>query len=311
MVRYRSFTTVSQMRTEPRHAGGPVVVTGANGIVGRAVMKALAAAGISALAVVRPGSLAAGGTVALDLGSASAELLKRVAEPPRAIVHLAAAVPHAVEYPDTDATAGLTRRIDGAVAAAASQWRVPVIYASTCGLYDPLSPHWKSEEAVTRIRSPYFAAKLDGERHFLAIADATVLRLSAVYGAGMRKSVVLAKFIEIARSGAPIGLWGSGRREQDFIHASDVASCVIAALDRPGCGILNVAGGKATTMRELAETVVSALGGGRIESVGEPDPKENETARYSIARSAQILGWRPQVSLFDGVRSLATEGFRS
>lgn len=299
------------MRLDPEPATAPVLVTGANGIVGRAVLTALSRKAIPAVAVVRSQSPPSLGAVSLDLCSEGANLVRDIAITPRAIVHLAAAVPHAAEFPDTETTADMTRRIDHAVATAADKWRIPVVYTSTCGLYDPLSPEPKTEESECKARSPYFAAKLDGERLFLKLSYCTVLRLSAAYGAGIRKSVVMAKFIENARAGRPIMLWGSGKREQDFIHSADVADCVLAAIERPGAGVLNVASGTATPMLELANVVMSAFGGGRIEFVAMPDPKEHETARYDISRAAQILNWAPRWSLLDGAKALVMENFRS
>lgn len=299
------------MRLDPQPDVAPVLVTGANGIVGRAVVEALERQSIRTLAVLRPRSAPRPGALVLDLGAEGPNLSACLQTAPRAIVHLAAAVPHAVEYPDTHQTADITRRIDRAVAQAAERWHVPVVYASTCGLYDPLSPEFKTESSVCKVRSPYFAAKLDGERLFLEAAQSSVLRLSAIYGAGMRNTVVMSKFIESARDGRPIKLWGSGTREQDFIHATDVAACVVAALERPGAGILNVANGKPTSMRDLARTVVAAIGDAPIEFVDQPDPKDRETARYDIRRVEKKLNWAPRLPLGEGIKLLSAESFRS
>ena len=62
---------------------------------------------------------------------------------------------------------------------------------------------------------------------------------------------VVRRFVERASRGEALLYWGSGARQQDFIHADDVAGACQAALEHQG-GTFNVASGKTVTMRELA-----------------------------------------------------------
>lgn len=290
-------------------SSGRVLVTGSGGIVGRAVAAELEHDGWQVARIVHRPSRFASGAQVIDLAAAG-DLTKLVAGRPDAIVHLAAAVPHSKEYPDTPDSAALTRKMDAAVVGAARQWNCQLVYASSCGLYCRDEPSAKSEDApIKDWGSPYFAAKAAGEAACAELGQAAVLRISGPIGPGLRANVVMARFISAAREDKSITLWGSGRREQDFIDARDLAQLFLAAIKQGARGIFNAASGHTATMRELAEIVIKRIGGGGIALSGQADPNESIYARYDVRKARKDLGWEPRHSLADMVDSVATEAF--
>lgn len=284
-----------------------ILVTGANGVLGKAVMARLQQAGLESMGVVRaPGQDQSQQRIVYDL-SACTSLADAVKRPAAVIIHLAAAVPHSPRYPDTESSAMLTRRIDACVHAAAAQWRSHVVYASTCGLYDRRSRSIKTETSddLIRIESPYFAAKLDGERLFASLGTCTVLRLPAPVGPGVPDGLVVSRFILQALAGETLGVWGSGGRQQNFVDVDDLAAAVLKAARVRWQGTINLAARRPTTMLELAQSVVDVVGRGRVVFTGQPDPRDGETADYSSERAASVLGWTPRVPLASSIQSLA------
>jgi nucleoside-diphosphate-sugar epimerase len=68
----------------------------------------------------------------------------------------------------------------------------------------------------------------------------------------------------------------------------------------PGCFLL--ASGSAISMRDLANLVVKVTGGtSAVESAGVPDPEEGRVVTYRIDRARDQLGFRPRVTLADGL----------
>ena len=216
-----------------------ILVTGSDGIVGRALCMALEDSNIAFLPLShkrKPQTLP--GAIYADLTQNISPLtpfLHRLS----GIVHLAAAVPHSVEYPDNESSAELTRMIDRNIYAIRKDIGVPLIYMSTCGLYNRQGLDYKTEkdEHQFKIISPYFSAKLDGESLFLAEKNTTVLRLSAPIGPGLKENLVLSKFVASAAADEIIEVWGSGMREQDFIDTSDVAELIISAINQQKKGV--------------------------------------------------------------------------
>lgn len=283
-----------------------IVITGAGGLVGRAVSAEFYAREIRALPVVRSRSTKVRqDQLVMDLSKAEG-LVKSVKGFVSGVVHLAAAVPHSRAFPDTEYSARVTRQIDNNVLSAVKEWECQVVYMSSCGLYDRSSPAVKSEKDVKQIglESPYFSAKYDGEAKFSGECDAVILRLAAPIGPGLKTGLVVSRFIELARQGQVLEVWGSGTREQNFVDVSDVADIVCSAMQNPYEGVYNVAGRQPTTMRDLAQKTIDVVGSGSMNVGSVRDPRNGDTARYSIALAQKIFGWVPQVSLEDSLRSI-------
>jgi nucleoside-diphosphate-sugar epimerase len=267
-----------------------IVVTGAAGVIGRALMVRLHADRLPYTALDRE-ALARGGP---------ASLISAVPRRPSALVHLAAAVPRPPSIPDDDFSASRTREMDERVLEAARQWGCHVVYASGCSLYAKGGAAPKREEqAGTAVAqtSPYLVAKQKGEHDFLASESATVLRISAPIGEGLPPATVAGRFLETAKAGGILDVWGSGNREQNYVDVVDIADALIRTLIVRPSGLINIAADRPITMLDLAQEVVRACGRGGVRMTGKPDPRDGEPARYSNQRAADVLGWRPMTSM--------------
>lgn len=288
-----------------------ILVSGSDGIVGRALCKKLLELGISFIPLTHRRKVhTLPQALTVDLTKDCCELLVHI-EKLSAIVHLAAAVPHSASYPDNDASADCTRRMDRTIRDLQHVTGVPVVYMSTCGLYKRSTGEIKHEDdrSQVTVTSPYFAAKADGEALFLSDGISTVLRLAAPVGEGLKPQLVLSRFVATARKNGAIKIWGNGSREQDFIDTADVAELILSVINQPRKMILNAASGNPTTMAQLAETIIAVVGTGSIDRAEQSDPREGETARYSISRAKELYGWQPRRSLAKSVASLIEEDF--
>ena len=288
-----------------------IVVTGSDGIVGRALCLALRNEAIPFLPITHRRKLHTDPNALVADLTENILSLEKYCDDITAIVHLAAAVPHSTDYPDNEMSAGITRSMDNNILSLQKLTNARVIYMSTCGLYDRSLGVVKHEDdaSVIRIESPYFSAKLNGERLFKDSQLGTILRLSAPVGPGLKPSVVLGRFIMAARLGAPIQIWGSGSREQNFIDVRDVADLIMKVLLDPQPCTINVAAKIPTTMVDLAIAVVKAVGKGSYEHSGQVDLRDGETARYSISKAWELYGWSPKYELAASCLLLLNEKF--
>lgn len=290
-----------------------ILVTGSDGIVGRELCKQLQSNGISFQPVShRRKASTLDGAIILDLTS-DISLLQSIRGELSAIVHLAAAVPHSPYYPDNQFSANLTKKMDENIFNIQNQINVPLIYMSTCGLYNKTTKKTKTEDdpSQLKITSPYFEAKASGENLFSSEGLSTILRLSAPVGPGLKPNLVLSKFILAAREDGVLEIWGSGKREQDFIDTMDIAKLVLKILDKPKQEILNVCSSKPTSMIDLAQEVVRVLGKGSIKNARKSDPRDAETARYSNAKANKLYGWSPEYRLEESISRIANENFEA
>lgn len=273
-----------------------IVVTGASGVIGRVLMARLRSDGIEAIGVRRE---------AFDLAS-GASLAAFIGRRPEAVVHLAAAVPHSTHYPDSEASAAKTRAADRAVRDAVLEWGCRVVYASTCSLYDKHAATVKFEETPVAVRpdSPYMQAKHEGEKMFGVLASHGILRVPAPIGPGLPDTVVAKRFFNQAVAGQTIRVWGTGKREQNYVDVRDIADMFLRAARSTSQGVFNISADAPTTMLELAAVMAKAIPGASFELAGVPDPLEQEYTRYSNARAREVLGWAQTASLEDSVRSM-------
>jgi len=273
----------------------PVIVTGAGGFIGWAVATELHANGVPVLGIVRsPPRMAAFNWRVLDLEVDSlATASDRLS--PETVVHCAASVPSAPLRLDDEAHADSTRRMDAGIVDACANLGCRLIYMSSCILYDPADPETKNERSSVQATTPYAAAKLSGELQAGALEGSVVMRIPSPVGGFGRRSSVFDRFVERAVNAQPLEIWGTGRREQDFVHVADIAEFVRRALSKRVDGIFNVASGLPITMRELADTIVDVVGRGSVVSGNRPDPQDGQTARYDIQAARQLLDWTPRV----------------
>lgn len=102
-------------------------------------------------------------------------------------------------------------------------------------------------------------------------------------------------FIGLANDPGTIELAGDGRFEREWMHPSDVGSAVAAAVStgRAGCETYIICGER-VTMRELASRIVAQVGKGQITT----NPQRGGFSIISSAEKAKKeLDWKPVVSL--------------
>jgi GDP-L-fucose synthase len=133
-----------------------------------------------------------------------------------------------------------------------------------------------------------------------------------LYGPGdnfdLQSSHVLPAFIrrfhEAKVAGAPtVTVWGTGTPRREFLHVDDLAqACLVLLQHYDTHETINVGLGDDMPIRELAETVASVVGfGGTIEwDSSKPDGMPRKLLDTSRINE---LGWKPQISLRDGVAS--------
>lgn len=284
-----------------------ILVTGAAGLIGRAAITDLDAAGLDVVPLFHrhvQGEGRAGALhVDLAVNGARTEL---AAVDFDAIIHCAAIFPRPGLEMAPELIAERNRVIDNVVLEVAVERKCPVVFLSSVSVYGEAPNPW-SEASIPHPLGPYARAKLESERCFLERVEKCVcLRVSSPYGIGQTTFNVLRLFLERAMHGQDLLYYGSGNRTQDFIAADDVAAAARAAITNGRVnGVFNIASGSAISMRKLAQLVVESVPGGRsrVQASGAPDPQEAFRAEIDIAKARQELNWRPVVPLDVGIRN--------
>lgn len=122
----------------------------------------------------------------------------------------------------------------------------------------------------------------------------TVARLFSVFGPEQQRLIVWEMFDQ-ARQGRRIHLRGTGEEVRDYLPVHILAD-VIAALPEPeNVQVVNVASGKGTKIRTIAETVSAFLGGHiAIDAVGSPIPGDPAQLIADVERLHSLMDTMPQ-----------------
>ena len=104
------------------------------------------------------------------------------------------------------------------------------------------------------------------------------------------------------RGDTSIPIWGTGNPRREFLHVDDLAdACYFLLENYDSPEIVNIGCGEDVTIREVAEIVCEAVGfkGDLVFDTSKPDG----TPRKLLDMSKLFgLGWRPKISLRDGIR---------
>jgi len=95
---------------------------------------------------------------------------------------------------------------------------------------------------------------------------------------------------------------GSLRTGRCFIHVSDIASGILKSVGLDGFNIINLQGDKLVRLGDVIEASKKILK--RNPNVIETDAENASVKTVSNGRAAELLDWKPKVSLEEGLRLL-------
>ena len=191
---------------------------------------------------------------------------------------------------------------------------------SSC-VYPKLAPQPIREESLLAgplepTNEPYAIAKIAGIKLCQAYAQQYGMNFicampTNIYGPGdnfdLEKSHVLAALIRKVheaklRNQREVTIWGTGTPRREFLHADDLADALGFLLENyDSSEIINVGCGEDLTIRELVEIVARVIGF-EIDLVFDTTKPDGTPRKLLDTTRLQALGWKPRISLNDGIR---------
>lgn len=290
-------------------SGRRVLVTGGRGFIGGAVSRGLEVAGARVFTVGRTPLQEAGDGLALIGDLASIEETRAVFDQvkPDLVFHLAS---HVVGARSPDLVlptfhGNLTSTVNVLVAARETGCARVILTGSL------EEPEPSGEWSVPS--SPYAAAKLAAStygRMFSALFDlpVVILRVFMVYGPAQRDIKKLIPYVISTLNSGGRPTFTSGTRLVDWIYVDDVADAFVQAATAPGIDgyTLDVGSGELVSVRSVVEQLYEILQAPGMPEFGQVGDRPMEQVRRAdVATAERAFGWRPRVSLAEGLRKTA------
>lgn len=307
-----------------------ILVTGACGWLGSAIVEALLDRGDSVVAVdlaISPAMAARSAresrlvAAAVDLGEWHQVLRAFETHRPDAVIH-AAAVVGVVQAADIPLKA-LRVNVEGSInlfeAMRLSGVR-RVVHISTEETYGDFQASVIDEDHPQKPTSVYGLTKLAAEHYGRVYSrdhglECINVRTCWVYGPHLPRLRMPRTFVEAALRGEPFHQEDGGEFAVDQVYIADTVAGVLLALDKPQhrFDAYNIATGAAPTLRDTAEAVNRAIPGARI-TVGDSGPYRHGGKVLSaikgaldIGRARAELGYEPRFDLQKGIEATIAE----
>ena len=189
-----------------------------------------------------------------------------------------------------------------------------LVVASSAAVYGESLPDIKlTEESKTNPISPYGQSKVKMEqiiKNFVSEhnINCIILRFFNIYGVGQSDEYagVITKFIKKITQNKPLEIFGDGLQTRDFVAVQDVVNSIHNSMSKINdyTGIYNIASGKTTTIKELAELMVS-VSEKKLDIKYFPSKKGNvRFSQADISLAKKNLGCEPKIELEEGIRYL-------
>lgn len=188
-----------------------------------------------------------------------------------------------------------------------------VVFASSAAVYGDSDAYPLAEETPLRPLSPYAASKrvdeIYGQLYTTSFGLEVVgLRYFNVYGPRQRPDSQYAAavpiFIRRLLDGKPITIFGDGGQTRDLIFVGDVVRANLAAAAHPSApgGVFNICTGNETRIIDLVEILQDLFPSAPPPEFSEPRAGDIYRSIGSPQKAADVLGFRAQTSLADGLR---------
>jgi UDP-glucose 4-epimerase len=317
--------------------GKHIVVTGGAGFIGSHLVERLLADGEKVVVIddCSTGSLENLASVreSARLRIVQAKIsgcceLENILEEAKGIYHLAAAVGVELVLKQPIQTIQTNLHETEVILEEASRWQIPILLASTSEVYGKSQKEAFSEDDDLLIGPPqlsrwsYACSKLMDE--FLALAFAKerglpviITRLFNTVGPRQtgRYGMVLPRFIEAAKAGKPLQVYGDGQQTRCFCYVGDTVEALAKLFNCSGAKgeVFNVGNDEEVSIRTLAELVIQTL-----ESTSRIEHLSYETAcgagfedmrrrRPVLGKLNSVTGFTPRTSLKEIIQRTALQ----
>lgn len=170
-----------------------------------------------------------------------------------------------------------------------------LIYISTTSVYD-MNADCVTESSNVNPQSNYSLSKLWAEKIISINKKSVILRISSMFGIGMKENTLIPNYVNKAVKNGLIEVWGKGSRLQNYIHVDDVVQYINLIIQNQenlyGKILLGVSKKQYSNL-EIAQIILKNTEG-KINFINEDNSK---SFCYNNKYTTDLLNWEPQVDI--------------
>lgn len=313
MLRYAWYKTNMHQRK--------ILVTGGCGFIGSALVRRLVSEGANVIVLdsMRFGNLQNLGEAASQVKTLRFQIgvdeLKDIAlelKDVSHVFHLAAEKSNQPTATSVDFFRGNIEGMHALIAMLCDMGLQKVVFTSSLYAYGRYVGGALKEDELSQPNTLYGISKLAGENllgYFRRQFGLETCGLRVFFTYGPRqfpgsgyKSVIIKNFERIIEGKRPV-IFGDGQQTLDYIFVDDVVDALIASMNSAAANVnvINVGSGNGTTIASLTKLMLEVAGSKLEPEYGPADWTAGTTRVADRARSADLLGWEPKVSLRHGL----------
>ncbi len=196
-----------------------------------------------------------------------------------------------------------------------------VVFTSSGAVYGRQQNQPVHETMLPQPDSPYAVSKWSAEQYIHTIGElweleTVALRIFNAYGPRQSLPVshapVVPRFLQQILSGGSVVVFGNGRQTRDFIYLSDVLSALIKTATAKNINrhVINIGSGQETSITTLIQTIEKVTG--KSANIIHNSSKTGGVPRLvaDIAQAKKVLGFKPSVSLENGLQKMLVKDGR-
>ncbi len=196
-----------------------------------------------------------------------------------------------------------------------------VILASSGAAYGRQEQQPVREDAIMRPDSPYAVSKLASEYYLHSIGalwkiETVVLRIFNAYGPRQplppSHAPVIPRFLKQVATGGSVVMFGKGKQTRDFVYIADAVNALSAAAtaERVNRAIVNIGSGREVSIAQLVVQIERAVGREAYRLLNEEEESGVPRLVGDIRLASELLKWKPQVTLEEGLKRILAEDER-
>ncbi|MQA10449.1 MAG: NAD-dependent epimerase/dehydratase family protein [Pseudonocardiaceae bacterium] len=161
---------------------------------------------------------------------------------------------------------------------------------------NPLTPYGATKAACEMLLSGYAGA--------YGMANCA-LRFTNIYGPGMgHKDSFVPRMMRAALSGETVQVYGDGEQRRDLVHIDDVVQGILRAWTQAFTGPAIIGAGYSISVLEMIDAVREVTGAELPTEHVPAKTGEMPAVIVDITRSEEDLGYKPEVTLVDGLQTV-------